>query len=296
MRNRDGRSVALSALLLAWVLLSLVPVTVSAGGYRAAFQDFTLDYDSRMSGSEYRKVYTRTLAGCARLCLPLALCRAFSYHRFSGSCALISRLSRTRSRGLYVTGVKIAPNASESERARAPSVVSGAAGAVSQQASDRLIAGMQLEYGVERLGDGYRRMPQQHAEDCARACGELESCLSFRYVPRDRQCVMFNALVDSRSRLGVVSGFRASGGLGGPAGRQWEQGGFALHQDVGLAGQDYRHQTTQDLQQCIEACEVDSPCQAFTFDAANRYCALKRMVPLKRYRKGVISGFRQRQQ
>jgi hypothetical protein len=154
------------------------------------------------------------------------------------------------------------------------------------QTSARLVAGMQLEYGVERLGSGYRRMPKQHAEDCARACGDLDSCLSFRYVPRDRQCVLFNALVDSQPRPGVVSGVRAGG-------RQWEQDGFALHQDVGLAGRDYRHQNSAGLAQCIELCGADPQCQAFSFDTGNARCALKQTVPPRRYRKGLISGFRQ---
>ena len=275
----------LAGLLLVW----LAPAGVSAAGYRAAWQDFTLDYDSRMSGNEYRRVFTRTMVGCARVCRPLAVCKGFSYNRFSGSCALLSRLSRARARSFYVTGVKVAPAATERGVRRAPTV----AGAASTQSGTpaRLIAGMQLEYGVERLGSGYRRMPQQHAEDCARACGELDSCVSFRYVPRDRQCTLFNALVDSRPRLGVVSGFRVDGGQGG---RQWEQDGFALHQDVGLAGQDYRHQTSAELAQCVEFCGADPQCQAFTYDSANARCALKQIVPLRRYRKGLISGFRQR--
>lgn len=295
MGGWEGRRGVWAGQLLACVLAGLVSATASAAGYRAAWQDFTLDYDSRMSGNEYRRVSTRTLAGCARLCRPLAVCRAFSYNRFSGDCALLSRLSRARSRSLYVTGVKVAPGANQSAAARTSIAAGGSA--TPKPASARLIAGMRLEYGVERLGSGYRRMPQQHAEDCARACGELESCLSFRYVPRGRQCVLFNALVDSRPRLGVVSGFRSGGqaGQGGQAGRQWEQGGFALHQDIALAGQDYRHQNAADLAQCLALCDVDTRCQAFSFDTANLVCALKRVVPLRRYRKGLISGFRQRQ-
>ena len=282
-----GLSVCLAGLLLAGLSAGLFVGAASAAGYRAAWQDFTLDYDSRMSGNEYRQVFTRTLGGCARLCRPLAVCRAFSYNRFSGGCALIGQLSRARARSFYVTGVKVASVVTQVDSGR----VSAMAVSDPQLVAPRQIAGMQLEYGVERIGSGYRHMPQQHAEDCARACGELQSCVSFRYVPHGRQCALFNTLVDSRPRLGVVSGFRVAGGQGG---RQWELAGFALHQDVVLAGQDYRHQTAAELAGCVALCGADPQCQAFSFDAANGRCALKQTVPPRRYRKGLISGVRQR--
>jgi len=280
------------AAAIAGLLLLLLPLSLqAASGYRASYLDFTLDYGRRMSGGEYRRVFTYTSAACARLCLPLAVCKAFSYFRPTGSCALISRLSRTRPRSFFVTGVKIAPSpVTQGKRVR-PAAEAGSAG-TGGTTSTGLIAGMQLEYGVERLGRGDRVLRRQHAEDCARACGDLSSCVSFRYVPRQRECALFDSLVDSQPRLGRVSGFKVVGGQGG----QWEQGGFALHRDVGLGGQDYRHRTLTDLAQCLEFCAADPQCQAFSFAADNAICALKQVVPLRRYRKGVISGFRQRRQ
>jgi len=277
------------------VLLVSPQPTVLARDLRAAFTDFTVDFDTRMSGSEYRRVFTLTAARCASVCYPLALCKAFSYNRISGSCSLISQLSRGHHRRTWVTGVRIAPRAAPAAQQQHLVLTTNSAvvdGSRDGPAGGGRVGQMRLEYGVERLGSGYRVLRREHAEQCARSCDQQSACYSFRYVPRSRECVLFDTLAESQPRLGVVSGVKQTAGDGQ---RLQERDGFVLHQDTVLYGRDYRQQSHSDLSGCLKSCERDPECRAFSFEPSRESCALKQVVPIRKYRKGAVSGFRQRQ-
>lgn len=278
------------------LLLAGMQPTALARDLRAAFSDFTVDFDTRMSGSEYRRVFTLTTVRCAAVCYPLALCKAFSYNRISGSCSLISQLSRGHHRRAWVTGVRVAPRATPAAQSPRPELTTSGAvvdGPPDGPAGGARVGEMRLEYGIERIGSGYRLLRREHAEQCARSCDQQSACYSFRYVPRSRECVLFDTLVESQPRLGVVSGFKQT--LGGGQ-RLQERDGFVLHQDTVLYGRDYRWQSHSDLSGCLKGCQRDPECRAFSFDPSRERCALKQVVPIGKYRKGAVSGVRQRAQ
>jgi len=278
----------------------MVAVTdVTAKGTRAAFRDFTLDYGARMQGGEYRYVSLRSLRRCAQVCKEQAICRAFSYQRYWGGCSLLSRLSQARRRGYgaYITGVKVAARPGDTGR----------------NAGSR-VGRMELEYGVERIGKGYLRIFRDDGEACARECDRRPRCLSFRYRPWSRACALFDELVGKRPSPGVVSGVRrpvgtgfgigAGGDVGGAVGDGvggdqesgvafGERDGFSLYRDLALFGREYRRLATTELSLCLSECRGDPACRSFSYHADTSQCYLKSLATPRRYRKGVISGFRQ---
>jgi hypothetical protein len=277
-------------------MLTMVAVAdATAKGGRAAYRDFTLDYGARMQGGEYRFVSLRSLRRCAQICKEQALCRAFSYQRYWGGCSLLARISTSRRRGYggYITGVKVG----------AP-VGRGGIDAATR------VGQIVLEYGVERIGKGYLQVYRDDSEACARECDRRPRCLSFRYRPWSRACALFDELVGKRPGPGAVSGVRRPVGTrfriganvdaGEGAGVSEESGvafgerdGFSLYRDLALYGREYRRLPATEQSLCLNECRTDPACRSFSYHPDTSQCYLKSLATPRRYRKGVISGFRQ---
>jgi hypothetical protein len=72
-----------------------------------------------------------------------------------------------------------------------------------------------------------------------------------------------------------------------------ERDGFSLYRDLALYGREYRRQSTTELSLCLSECRSDPACRSFSYHPDTSQCYLKSLATPRRYRKGVISGFRQ---
>ncbi len=164
----------------------------------------------------------------------------------------------------------------------------------------QVIAGVRMEYGTDRSGATYRKLPTQSPEQCARECGADPRCVAMDYNYGHKYCSLKNRITPPRARNGAVSGVKInSGGTPQPQPpppRQNQQigrvAGMQITPNMKRFGGDYRDFRVNNMEECARVCAQDHYCQSFNFGIQRRDCWLKNTLPQGVPDARFISGYK----
>ncbi|HIP38940.1 MAG TPA: hypothetical protein EYG88_06120 [Desulfocapsa sulfexigens] len=220
-----------------------------------------LDRHTQRPGGDYSYFNSKNAKRCARECADDPRCQAFDFHKSDRTCWLKDRI----------------PPAIENR-----SVVSGVKERHNQWGYNDVIAGMQLDYGKDRLGSDYTHFTIKNVRECARECANDPRCRAFGFDKRDRSCWLKDRVPPLRQKSYVISGVKERGGHG-YGGNDYnlprEIVGLRIYNNNKRYGNDYNIFTVDSVEECARACSYDDRCQSFSYGKQRRDCWLKDRIP-----------------
>lgn len=227
---------------------------------------------TQRSGGDYVSFSTSNARQCARECTEDFRCRAFDFHKSDRSCWLKDRVPSARQNWNVISGVKERKN----------------------QGGGDVIAGIRLDYGMDRVGSDYTHFGVKNVRQCARECANDARCRSFGYDKKDRSCWLKDSVPPLRQKHYVISGVKEQNTHGG--GGYYLPGeiaGLRIYNNIKRNGCDYGQLIVSSVEKCALACAQDDFCLSFNYNKQRQDCWLKNCVPKGFTNRSTVSGVKE---
>lgn len=129
-------------------------------------------------------------------------------------------------------------------------------------------------------------VPASNIKDCQQACDASLACMAFTYHREKQRCYLKAAggkvLKNAATAAGYRPGIRTS--------LSWSR--VRALPSIDLTGYDYRSAKGIEFVDCIDRCESDARCRAFSYVSRAKECYLKNGMQELRKAKGIMSGIK----
>ena len=129
-------------------------------------------------------------------------------------------------------------------------------------------------------------------ETCIKKCSKESGCKAFSFESQARICRLKNKMGEMVKKRGVTAGYKLATLREGNDSRIRHSDSMSTMRGVNLPGSDYDHFLSRSVSKCMDRCETDSRCKAFTYHKKKGACWLKSGVPGKKYQDSYISGIK----
>lgn len=130
------------------------------------------------------------------------------------------------------------------------------------------------------------------SKGCVSACAQDNRCGAFTYNSKARVCFLKTGVGTRKKFRGAFSGIK----LGKRDNSKTANSDFRLLQSIDLPGFDYRNPKNDPtlrntgVSGCMQACQQDTRCKAFTYNTNVNWCLLKSGFSQRTSFRGAISG------
>lgn len=142
--------------------------------------------------------------------------------------------------------------------------------------------------GMDLMGYDLPNMPIKDISlsQCDSKCQANPLCKAFTYNLMHPGCFLkLDVKVGLRNAV-AVSGFRTE------IETQITLSNIEVQSRTDFPGNDYRHEDNSSLADCVDYCDKEETCKAFTFSSLKKQCWLKTIVTSAISKRGNVSGFK----
>jgi hypothetical protein len=143
--------------------------------------------------------------------------------------------------------------------------------------------------GFDLFGYDLANMPIKNidADACEASCESNSACRAYTFNRPNRACFLKAGGSLMIGNPNAVAGYKPE------IERLLRQSSITVYEKTDLPGMDYRDVQGTTLANCIDECEDDKRCAAFTYNNRHKLCWLKSSVPLPVKTRRAISGLKQ---